>query len=187
MEYGKRIRQKREEAGISQEQLAELVGYSGRAMISYIEKSAIDLPVSKLKKIADALNTTVAELLGESNAGHAREFWRGNMTIYAIQHNVTGRVYVGRTKNLEQRYFTHMTKLRTHTHTSPIMQKDFDEYGEDYSVFILERTSENLKGNEFRWMELLNTNNPEIGYNGQDPHFKMPLKSGMPKMNGGMT
>lgn len=36
--------------------------------------------------------------------------------IYAIQHNVTKRIYVGSSANVENRYWNHMNNLRNHKH-----------------------------------------------------------------------
>ena len=59
-----RIKQRRLEMKMSQEKLAEMVGYSDRSGIAWVEAGRIDLPQSKLEKIADALNTTPAYLMG---------------------------------------------------------------------------------------------------------------------------
>lgn len=50
--------------GISQEELAEKTGISGR-MISYYERESENIPASKLVKIADALKVTTHRLLNE--------------------------------------------------------------------------------------------------------------------------
>lgn len=60
-----RIKELRIKRGMSQEELAEAVGYkSGRAMISQIEAGKINLPLDKLKAIANALGVTSAFLAG---------------------------------------------------------------------------------------------------------------------------
>lgn len=65
------IRKRREELGLNQTQLAKLIGYADKTMISKIEKGQVDLPQSKIVIIADALRTTPAALMGwekEENA-----------------------------------------------------------------------------------------------------------------------
>lgn len=57
--------------------------------------------------------------------------------IYAIQHNVTKRIYVGSSANVENRYWNHMNNLRNHKHNIEDMQSDYDNYGEDYSLYLL--------------------------------------------------
>lgn len=58
------IRKRREELGLNQTQLAKLIGYADKTMISKIEKGQVDLPQSKIVIIADALRTTPAALMG---------------------------------------------------------------------------------------------------------------------------
>ena len=54
----KNIKNKRTALGLSQEELAKKVGYSGRSMIAKIEAGKIDLYQSKVDEIAKALETT---------------------------------------------------------------------------------------------------------------------------------
>lgn len=61
---GDRIRDRRESLGLSQEELAKMLGYSSRSSINKIEKGAQQLRQTKLKAIADALDTTVNYILG---------------------------------------------------------------------------------------------------------------------------
>ena len=57
-------------------------------------------------------------------------------TVYAIQHNITKRIYVGSSNDIESRYWSHMSALSNHRHNVEDMQSDFDKYGENYSLFI---------------------------------------------------
>jgi len=61
---GQRIKAKRIEMGLSQEKLAELVGYKSRSTINKIELGINDIPQSKIIDFAKALNTTPAYLIG---------------------------------------------------------------------------------------------------------------------------
>ena len=61
---GKRIRRRREELRISQEELARRVGYSGKTSISKIEKSINGIPQDKVSIFAKALQTTELYLIG---------------------------------------------------------------------------------------------------------------------------
>lgn len=63
-DMGARIRARREEMGMSQEMLAEKVGYKSRSSINKIELGKNDIVQSTIKKIADALSTTPAYLMG---------------------------------------------------------------------------------------------------------------------------
>lgn len=59
-----RIRQRREELGMSQEELAARMGYRSKSSITKIEKGINDIPQNKLEDFAAALETTTAWLLG---------------------------------------------------------------------------------------------------------------------------
>ena len=63
-ELSTRLRLRREELGLSQEQLAQRMGYRSKSSITKLEKGINDIPQSKLEELADALETTPAYLLG---------------------------------------------------------------------------------------------------------------------------
>lgn len=63
MSVAENIRLRREEIGMSQEELAHAVGFSGRSAISKIERGENDVSQAKLRVIARALNTSPAALL----------------------------------------------------------------------------------------------------------------------------
>ncbi len=89
--------------------------------------------------------------------------------VYAIQHNETKRIYVGSSSEVDKRYMNHIIRLRNGKHSVEDMQKDFDEYGENYSFFVLdemETPAERVK--EFLWMKKLNSTTRGIGYNYKD-------------------
>lgn len=109
--------------------------------------------------------------------------------IYAIQHNVTKKIYIGSSAHPDTRYWAHIGALRRGQHQVPEMQQDFDDYGEDYSFFILEQINDfGSRNKEYEWMEKYQTGNTKFGYNIRDRHFNnrkskyAPLKKGLPKM-----
>lgn len=63
-EFGTRIKQKRLELNMTQDELARKVGYTSRSSINKIELGFVDLPQSKIAAIANALGTTPAYLMG---------------------------------------------------------------------------------------------------------------------------
>lgn len=63
-EIGIRIRNRREELRISQEELAKKAGYTSRSSIAKIELGEVDLPQSKIISIADALYVDVGYIMG---------------------------------------------------------------------------------------------------------------------------
>lgn len=64
LEIYKRIRARREELGLSQEELAKRMGYKSRSSINKIEKGENDIPQSKIIAFAQALGTTPEALMG---------------------------------------------------------------------------------------------------------------------------
>lgn len=58
------IKKRRIALNMSQQELAETVGYKGKSMISQVENGQVDLPESMIIKFADALQTTPAALMG---------------------------------------------------------------------------------------------------------------------------
>lgn len=70
MNIGDRIKEKRLELGMTQEELAEKVGFKTRASVSRLEGGDRNIPISKLKKLAEVLDTTIGYLMGmEDNSG----------------------------------------------------------------------------------------------------------------------
>lgn len=63
-EIGKRIKQKREELGITQEELAKKLGYKSKTTIAKIENGTNDIVQSKVADFARALHTSAAYLMG---------------------------------------------------------------------------------------------------------------------------
>ena len=124
--------------------------------------------------------------------------------VYAIQHNVTKKIYISSTKNVKSRYLSHMCALRKGKHASKDMQADFVSFGENYSIYILEEVEnpgvhENdgkhsslsrITTAEYKWMEKYKT--ITNGYNNNDKLARkhilkecvsiIPLKDGLPEL-----
>ncbi len=83
-DIGKRIKEKREQQGITQKELASKLGYKNKSTIAKIEAGANDIVQSKVVEFAKALNTSVAFLMG----------WSGEQISSGkgIKINVLGRV-----------------------------------------------------------------------------------------------
>jgi transcriptional regulator with XRE-family HTH domain len=64
LELYERIRMRREELNLSQDELAKKLGYRTRSSINKIEKGVNDIPQSKIKAFAIALDTTPEYLMG---------------------------------------------------------------------------------------------------------------------------
>ena len=63
----RRILQRRLELGLSQEELAQRMGYRSKSSITKLEKGVNDIPQSKVEEFAAALETTPAWLMGLDN------------------------------------------------------------------------------------------------------------------------
>lgn len=64
MEIGARIKERRLELNMTQEELAAKVGFKGKTSISKIESGAHGVPIDKAKAIADVLDTTPDYIMG---------------------------------------------------------------------------------------------------------------------------
>lgn len=64
MTTGDRIRNRRLELGLTQEELAKKMGLAGKSTISKIESSGNEVSLKQVRKYAEALNCTVGYLLG---------------------------------------------------------------------------------------------------------------------------
>lgn len=106
--------------------------------------------------------------------------------VYALQHNVTKKIYIGSSANLEARYSNHMSNLRKDKHINKDMQNDFNKYGEDYSLYILDTIQDERENRkEYEWMLKYKSNDPKYGYNTKDKNTtykSIPHKEGLPEL-----
>ena len=59
-DFGKKVKARREELGMTQEELAEKLGYKTKSTIAKIECGINDPVLSRVSAFAEALNTTVS-------------------------------------------------------------------------------------------------------------------------------
>ena len=64
MTTGERIKKRRLELGLSQEELAKRLGNKSRASVCTVEKDKEDLTTDRIRKYAEALETTPAYIMG---------------------------------------------------------------------------------------------------------------------------
>jgi len=63
--------------------------------------------------------------------------------IYQIKNKVSGKIYIGSTKNLRGRWNTHRSELRNNKHSNTHLQNAFNKYGADSFEFtIIEEVSD---------------------------------------------
>ena len=82
MTLGEKVKLKREELNLSQEELAEKMNYKSKTSIHKIEQGITDLPLSKVKELAAVLNTTPAYLMGWENKKEKEE--KSNFNIDTV-------------------------------------------------------------------------------------------------------
>lgn len=63
-DLGKKIKTRREQLGLSQDDLAKMLGYKHKSSINKIELGAADVPRAKVPAFAKALGMTAAEFSG---------------------------------------------------------------------------------------------------------------------------
>ena len=89
--------------------------------------------------------------------------------IYKIENKHNGKVYIGKSKDIMNRWSTHEKDLAKHIHHSSKLQEDFDKYGgiEAFDFSIIEKCDASELGNREKfYMEKFNS--VSDGYNGND-------------------
>lgn len=89
--------------------------------------------------------------------------------VYAIRHNKTNRVYIGSSYHVDKRFYEHISALRSNRHPVEDMQEDFDKYGEDFTLTVLDHISSiEEKDKEYEWMDKNQSYVRGVGYNYKD-------------------
>lgn len=87
-DIGKRIKEKRESLGMTQEELAVKLGYKNKSSIAKIETGTNDIVQSKVVEFANILDTTVAYLMGWENIPESSK--RKGVVINVLGHVAAG-------------------------------------------------------------------------------------------------
>ena len=97
---GIRIKELREKAGLTQEELAKIIGYKSRSTINKIEMGKNDIPQNKIIKFANALNVPpivvmgwdipdISDMEGEDSAHMGlRQNGKTSLTIDLLQNEI---------------------------------------------------------------------------------------------------
>ena len=99
-----------------------------------------------------------------------RAIWgikRKKMTsgIYLIRSKTDGKVYVGRSKNIESRLSGHRADLRYQRHRNIYLQRAFNQHGAENFEFTTLEITDNHKEREIHWIAVYNSLDKEKGYN----------------------
>lgn len=130
MELYKRIKIRREELGMSQQDLATKLGYKSRSSINKIELGENDIPQSKIAAFATALETSEAWLMGYEN-DHPCQDVVDKVYAFDCQLKVLGWSY--------KIIVEGNPKTDEHPNTYALFKKDgmsFKVYGNDYDSLI---------------------------------------------------
>lgn len=90
----KNIKDKRNELKMSQEVLANMVGYTDRSMIAKVEKGEVDLTQTKINAFAKALGTTPSELMGWDGIDKVKNEQLKRLISYYNSLNPTGQLKI---------------------------------------------------------------------------------------------
>lgn len=88
--------------------------------------------------------------------------------VYMIKNKKINKIYVGSSKNLHTRIRDHQYKLYKNTHENMYLQKDWNEYGDEFFIVeIIEYVNElnELKNREQYWLDRLKSYHRDKGYN----------------------
>lgn len=70
MSVGKRIKARREQLGLTQDDLAKRLGYTSKSAVCKAEKDDSDMTTTRIQKYADALSCTPGYLMGWEEEKH---------------------------------------------------------------------------------------------------------------------
>lgn len=82
---GERIKTRREELGLTQQELADRMGYTSRTTINKIEAGINDISQSKVVAFAKALETTVAYLMEWEEEEEQKAYYLNDETAEIAQ------------------------------------------------------------------------------------------------------
>ena len=93
LDIAKRIRARREELGLSYQQLADETGMSKSTLQRYETGSIKNIPIARLKDLADALRTTPAYLMGWKREFDKTEWYLDSLEGL-IKESITDREFI---------------------------------------------------------------------------------------------
>ena len=87
--------------------------------------------------------------------------------IYKIENQVNGKIYIGQSINIEQRWYNHRNELNSNRHCNSHLQAAWNKYEEESFIFniIEECILKNIDDKEKHWIDFYNSTNPDLGYN----------------------
>lgn len=97
-------------------------------------------------------------------------------TVYAIEHQQTGKIYIGSSCNFKERIKSHLRLLKNGKHPIENLQNDFNSNSElkFYELDQIHAFEERAK--EHKWMDHYKTRDKEFGYNYKDRGYLNEIK-----------
>ncbi len=100
--------------------------------------------------------------------------------IYAIVNLVNKKSYVGRSVNINRRWWEHRNELKYNKHYNSYLQNAWNKYGEEnFELLLLEECNKALHAEkEFMWINEMQSFDRSFGYNlrEEDENGKMREK-----------
>lgn len=94
--------------------------------------------------------------------------------VYVIRHNKTDRIYVGSSSQVDLRIRSHLENLRRGRHPVEDMQSDYDSYGDDYTISVVDEIEQyHEREKEYQWMKRYRSFERGIGYNYKDQKWRI--------------
>jgi len=93
------IKKLRKQLNMSQQELAEAVGYKGKSMIAQVENGKVDLPASMISKFAEVLQVTELDLMGLNESDETEPG-----TAYVIHPREDNSDLIDEARELYQKY-----------------------------------------------------------------------------------
>lgn len=86
--------------------------------------------------------------------------------IYKITNTLNGKVYVGQSINVQERFYEHKRKLRLNQHFNKYLQNAYNKHGEYFEYELIEEcTVADLDKREQYWIGFYRSDDKKHGYN----------------------
>ena len=102
MDIFERIKQRRKQLNLSQEQLANRLGLTSRAAVSAVEKGKCDMTTDRIRRYSKALNTSPAYLMGWQSDPDAKPTLQDNIMFSFEADREKGKISVAYDSKIDE-------------------------------------------------------------------------------------